>query len=283
MKKQYDLLLLLVFLINPVLLHSQSTMHIGPERGTLVLVGGGQCDSIFPVFLRLAGGKDAPIVVIPTADGNDTHDQNSGGADYLRKIGASNVTVLHTTDRNVANSDSFVRPLEHAMAVWFCGGRQWRIIDAYKNTLTEKMLWKVLERGGVIGGTSAGATVQGSFLARGDTKNNQIMRGDHQGGFGFLKNVAVDQHVMARNRQFDMFDILRHHPGLLGIGLDEATAIVVQGDQFEVIGKSYVAVYDRTFWSREGSNLKQLPKKDMLFYFLRSGDKYDLINRKVIQ
>jgi cyanophycinase len=145
------------------------------------------------------------------------------------------------------------------------------------------MIWKVLERGGAIGGSSAGATIQGSFLTRGDTKNNQIMMGDHQEGFGFMKNVAIDQHVLARNRQFDMFDILKKRPELLGISIDENTAIVVQRNQFEVMGASYVIVYDGTFWSREGSDLKNLPAKNNLFYFLHKGDKYDLLNRKVLQ
>jgi len=224
-----------------------------------------------------------PIIVIPTAEGSESYNENSGDADVIRKLGATNVKVLHTTDRNIANSESFVKPLNNAKAVWFGGGRQWRLVDAYKNTLTEKMLWKVLERGGVIGGTSAGATIQGSYLARGDTKNNQIMMGDHQEGFGFLKNVAIDQHVLARDRQFDMFDILKNRPELLGIGIDENTAIIVRGNQFEVKGVSYVIVYDGTFWSREGSNLKKLPDKTQLFYFLRNGDKYDLLNRKVKQ
>ena len=164
----------------------------------------------------------------------------------------------------------------------FGGGRQWRLVDAYKGTKTEKLFWKVLERGGVIGGSSAGATIQGSYLARGDSKNNQIMMGDHEVGFGFLKNVAIDQHVIARNRQFDMFTILRKKPELLGIGIDEGTAIIVQGDKFEVDGASYVLVYDGSFWSREGSNLKNLPNKKATFYFLRPGDKYDLVKRKII-
>lgn len=162
------------------------------------------------------------------------------------------------------------------------GGRQWRLVDAYKNTKVEKMLWAVLERGGVIGGSSAGATIQGSYLARGDTKNNQIMTGDHEEGFGFLKNVAIDQHHLARNRHFDMFAILKKYPGLLGIGIDEFTAIIVKGNKFQVLGNGYVTIYDGTFWSREGSLLKVLPEKKSLFYFLRSGDRYDLNARKVI-
>lgn len=283
MKKCYILLILIFSLSN---LHGQNTKndstYIGPTSGTLVIVGGGDIiESSFKRFIELSGGIDSPIVVIPTADGSEKCAENSGDADYLRKMGATNVTILHTRDRNIANSDSFVIPLVKAKAVWFGGGRQWRLVDSYRNTLTEKMLWKILERGGVIGGTSAGATIQGSYLARGDSKNNQIMMGDHQEGFGFLKNVAIDQHVIARNRQFDMFDILKNRPELLGIGIDENTAIVVHGNEFEVIGESYVIVYDGTFWSRDGSDLKNLPEKTKLFYFLREGDRYDLLNRKV--
>jgi cyanophycinase len=256
----------------------------GPEKGTLMIVGGGgKSDSIFAAFIKLAGGLNAPIVVIPTADGNEKHDQNSGGAGTFRKLGATNVTVLHTYDKNVANSDSFVQPLLNAKAVWFGGGRQWRLVDAYANTLTEKLLWKLLERDGLIGGTSAGASIQGSFLTRGDSKNNQIMMGDHQVGFGFVKNIAIDQHVLARNRQFDLFEILKNKPELLGVGLDENMAIIVRGNQFEVLGNTYVLLYDTNFWSSEGSDLKNLPDKNKLFYFLRNGDKYDLYNRKVIK
>jgi len=283
MKKCYILLIFILSLSN---LHGQNSKndstYIGPANGTLVIVGGGGgINPLIKKFIELSGGNDSPIIVIPTAEGSERYNENSGDADIIRKMGAKNITFIHTTDRNIANSDSFVMPLINAKAVWFGGGRQWRLVDAYKNTLTERMLWKVLERGGVIGGTSAGATIQGSYLARGDTKNNQIMMGDHEEGFGFLKNVAIDQHVLARNRQFDMFDILKSRPELLGIGIDENTAIVVHGNEFEVIGESYVIVYDGTFWSRDGSDLKNLPEKSKLFYFLRKGDKYDLLNRKV--
>ena len=255
----------------------------GPAKGTLIIIGGGEIsESLNKKIIEISGGLQVPIVIIPTADGRETYDQDFGEAGMLRKMGATNVTVLHTNDRNVANTREFVKPLEEARLVWFSGGRQWRLVDAYKNTLTEKMLWKVLENGGTIGGSSAGATIQGSFLARGDTKNNQVMMGDHQDGFGFLKNVAIDQHVLARNRHFDMFEILRNRPELLGIGIDESTAIIVKGDIFEVVGKSYVVVYDGKFWSREGSELKKLPEKEQIFYFLREGDRYNLKVRTIM-
>ncbi len=286
MKRTCIILFLSVLNLNNLSAQNSDTKYhsTGPLKGTLVIAGGGgKSDSIFKAFIKLAGGNDAPIVVIPTAEGSETYTKNSGGAGAMRRLGATNVTVLHTTDRHIANSDTFIRPLMNAKAVWFGGGRQWRLVDSYGGTKTEKMLWEVLERDGVIGGTSAGATIQGSFLARGDTKNNQIMMGDHQEGFGFLKNVAIDQHVLARNRQFDMFDILKNRPELLGISIDENMAIIVRGNQFDVMGDSYVIVYDGTFWSREGSDLKNLPDKSKLFYFLRHGDTYDLLNRKVKQ
>ena len=172
--------------------------------------------------------------------------------------------------------------MEDAQGIWFTGGRQWRLVDAYGGTKAETLFWQVLDREGVIGGTSAGATIQGSYLARGDTQNNQIMMGDHEQGFGFIKNVAIDQHVLVRNRQFDLLEILRNRPELLGLGIDENTAILVQGNQFEVMGSSYVLIYDGTFWSREGSTLKKLPPAAQRFYFLRPGDKYDLAKRQII-
>lgn len=257
---------------------------LGPANGTLIIIGGGEIsESLNETIVQVSGGLQIPIVIIPTADGRDSYDVNFGEAGLLRRMGATNVTLLHTNDRNVANTEEFVKPLLNAKLVWFSGGRQWRLVDAYKNTLTEKMLWKVLENGGTIGGSSAGATIQGSFLVRGDTKNNQVMMGDHQDGFGFLKNVAIDQHVLARNRHFDMFDVLRNRPELLGIGIDESTAIIVKGDIFEVVGKSYVIVYDGNFWSREGSELKNLPVNGQIFYFLRQGDRYNLRERRIIK
>lgn len=272
-----------LFLFISYTLFSQNVVTTGPEKGSLIIVGGGRVGSeITERFIELAGGKDAAIVVIPTASGGNIDTDNVWFAKQLKKYGATKVTVLHTYSKEIANSNAFLTPLKEANAVWFGGGRQWRLVDAYAGTKTEKMLWDILERGGVIAGSSAGATIQGSYLARGDTKNNQIMMGDHEEGFGFIKNIAIDQHVLARNRQFDMFTILKNRSELLGIGIDESTAIVVKKNAFEVIGKSKVLIYDGTFWSREGSRLKKLPNKEQLFYFLQSGDRYDLAKRKVI-
>ena len=241
--------------------------EVGPPRGSLVIVGGAMRDpAIIERFIQLAGGPDAPIVVIPTAGGGDTYDQYYPGLRSFRDAGATDLTVLHTTDRQRANSEAFVAPLRRARGVWFTGGRQWRLADAYLDTRVHDELRGVLDRGGVIGGSSAGATILGSYLTRGDTAVNTIMMGDHEVGFGFLHDVAIDQHLLRRNRQFDLLEVIEAHPELLGIGLDEDTAIVVQGDEFEVVGRSYVVIYDHERMLDSGGR----------FYFLGAGDRYDL-------
>ena len=275
----------LISTISPGVGQDEGGTKIGPSNGHLVIVGGGGgggMKDIIRKFVDLAGGSEAEIVVIPTAGGRDEYDDDSAGASIMREM-AKKVTVIHTNEREIANSDEFVKPLSSATGVWFGGGRQWRLVDAYKDTRTEELFHEILERGGTIGGSSAGATIQGSYLARGDTKTNQIMMGDHEEGFGFIRNIAIDQHVLARNRHFDMFDILKNRPELLGISVDERTAIVVKGDQFEVIGDSYVIIYDNSFWSREGWEMKSLPPDNRQFYFLKEGDKYDLNLRQVIK
>lgn len=108
------------------------------------------------------------------------------------------------------------------------------------------------------------------------------MIGDHTLGFGYLKNSAIDQHFLVRNRHFDMFDILHVHPELLGIAIDEDTAAIVHGNEMEVLGPSYVAIHDGKFYSDEGMEMKTLPPKDWRFYFLREGQRYDLGKREVV-
>ena len=256
----------------------------GPEKGTLLIIGGAASEMFYEKFMALVGGPDAPIVVIPTATTSEliTAEDLEGFKRSFTNKGFRNVTVLHTRDRDEANEPDFYKPLDTAVGVWFSGGRQWRHADSYLGTNTHKAFFRLLDRGGVIAGSSAGATIQGSYLARGDTKANTIMMGDHEEGLGFMSNVAIDQHLLARNRQFDLFEILDNRPELLGIGLDENTGIIVKGDKFSVIGESFVAVYDGTRWSAERDTSYQLPKGSREFYFLKEGNLYDLKKREVI-
>ncbi len=278
-----------IFIFWAIRSHSQTirdNLTHGYRNGTLINGGGGDDDLIVNEFRKYAGGDSAKIVVIPTALPDDYLQKDSSFYElenYFKKYRFDDITILHTRDSSQANDDNFIEPLKTATGIFFTGGRQWRIADGFLNTKAHEKMFELLDRGGVIAGSSAGATIQGSYLARGDTKNNQIMMGDHETGFGFITNISIDQHVLARNRQFDMFDILKNRPELLGVGIDENTAIIVQGDTLEVIGNGYVLIYDNSFWSREGSNLKNLPEDNNLFYFLKAGDRYNLAERKILE
>src|SRR5258708_28326375 len=120
-----------------------------------------------------------------------------------------------------------------------------------------------------MGVLASGAAIWGSLWGGGDTRGNAMMVGDHVEGMGFLKNVTIDQHVLRRNRQFDLIPVIESHPELLGIGLDEDTAIVVRGDRFDVMGTGYVAIYDHTRRIDSGGQ----------FYLLAPRDRYNLKTR----
>ena len=276
------------FAQTPIMIQESPTRH-GPEKGSLIIIGGGGATpEIWNRFVELAGGKDKAKIVVITAAAGDSAVYKTDGVELVKKeTGIKNVTLLHTNSLTEANSEKFIAPIKAATGIYFVGGRQWRIADSYLNTLTHKAFQEVLERGGVISGTSAGATIQGSFLWRGDTKGAHILVGDHTQGLGFLKNSAIDQHLLRRNRQFDLVDFIRQSPEIIGIGLDEATAIVVQRDVFEVIGRSYVAVYDyNTIVAKKEIKFSDGngPETNYPgpFFLLKQGQKYDLKERKVI-
>ena len=254
----------------------------GPENGSLVIAGGALRDtSVINRFISLAGGNDALIVFIPTASGSERFD-TTRTVSLLTNAGATNVRLLHTYDREIADSEDFVSILRQAGGVFFGGGRQWRLVDAYGGTKTELELREVLNRGGVIGGSSAGATIQGSFLVRGDTRANTIMIGDHTEGFGYLTNSAIDQHLLVRNRHHDLVGVIEQNPGLLGIGIDENTAVLIQGNRMEVLGQSFVAIYDKNLWNNNPGDSLYIPNGGK-FFLLRRGDVYDVKERSVIR
>lgn len=255
----------------------------GPAKGTLVIVGGGSTDGtmIIEKFIELGGGPDGKFVIVPTAGGNRRADgavtvyQEANVIVSWTKRGLKNVTMLHTHDPKVAGTEEFAKVLRDATGVWFNGGRQWNIVDSYAGTLTYREFHKVLERGGAIGGSSAGATIQGEYLARGDTSGPNVMmteEQDHQKGFEFLRKSAIDQHINTRNRWDDLIPVVKKYPNLLGIGLSEGTAIIVKGDAFEVMGKWKVAVHDNT----QTYQPWQKP-----YYVLGAGDVYNMKTRKV--
>ncbi len=262
----------------------QEATEYGPAKGTLVIIGGGddRGTGIMETFVNRAGGLGAKIVVVPTAGGNKTEDgqikvykEEDVVGPWKRGLGLENVRMLHTHDPKVADTEEFVKVLREADGVWFTGGRQWNIVDSYKNTLTEREFQKVLERGGVIGGTSAGATVVGDYLVRGAIAGPDIVmppEPEHQRGLNFLRRTAIDQHINTRNRWDDLIPVIKKYPHLLGIGLSEGTAIIVNGDRFEVWGRWKVAVHDNTRLYRPW---------EKPYDVLSTGDVYNLKTRRI--
>lgn len=244
---------------------------VGPTRGAIVAGGGGRLDPlVYERFVELAGGPEARIVLIPTAGTEYGSHDGWTAIERLKEAGAQHLEVLHTRSRSVADLEAFASPLQRATGVWFSGGHQWRLVDVYLGTETHHQLDKLLERGGVIGGNSAGASALASFLLRGGEFNGEIIATERAEGFGFLRNVAVDQHLMQRGRENEMFEVLRREPQLLGIGLNEGAAIVVAGDVARVLGDR-VAIYDIT------DPLTLIPLR-----WLSPGDVYDLGSRRTI-
>ncbi|HEY2496586.1 MAG TPA: cyanophycinase [Candidatus Angelobacter sp.] len=251
---------------------------IGPEKGWLVIQGGGQLtNEVKDRFVALAGGPNAEFVLIPTAEADDKIDVERMRIGFLKGFGVRSVTVLHTRDRARANSAGFIEALRHANGIWIDGGRQWRLVDAYLGTPVETEIKALLARGGVVGGGSAGATIQGSFLVRGapgtprnpDGDNRIMMAPGYTTGFGLLPSSAIDQHVDTREREADLHPVISKHPDLLGIGIDQSAAIVVHGDSFFVVG-GQVVIHD-------GRKHDAAP-----YYFLSSGQAFDLRRRVAI-
>jgi cyanophycinase len=255
----------------------------GPSKGTLIVIGGGSLKGtgIVETFLRLAGGKDARLVVVPTAGGNKNadgsihvYDQDKAVAPW-KKLGVKQVRMLHTHDPKEADTKVFSGVLADATAVWFEGGRQWNLVDSYLNTRTHREFRKVLERGGVIAGTSAGATIQGDYLVRGAVAGPDIVmtpEKEHERGLNFLHKTAIDQHINARMRWDDLIPVIKKYPDLLGIGLSEGTAILVKGDRFEVIGAWKVAVHD---------NQRAYEPWEKPYFVLSRGDVYNMKSRRI--
>ena len=265
---------------------AQQATEYGPATGTLVIVGGGSMagTGIMERFIELGGGaEEGRFVVVPTAGGNydregdlRVFDEDQVLASW-RERGVMNVSMLHTHDAKLADTEAFSADLTQATAVWFNGGRQWNIVDSYAGTRTYDLFHAVLERGGVIGGSSAGATIQGEYLVRGATEGSQIVMTDeenHQLGFEFLRKSAIDQHINARMRWDDIIPVIEQQPHLLGIGLSEGTAIIVTGDTFEVMGKWKVAVHDNT---------RTYQPWQKPYFVLAPGDAYDMKARRTVK
>ncbi len=252
----------------------------GPANGTLIVDGGGQSEAIVKRFVEFAGGPQARIVVIATApssirfgpdnvilDPDWPRDRNEWRQyhDYLKRwFRVDQIEIIHTRDRSTSDTEAFVAPLNSATGVYLAPGNSGRLADAYLGTRTHTALKALLERGGVIFGSSAGAIIQGSFTVRGRPDKPLLMAQGKTTGFGFLTNVAINPHLTSAKRDAELVNVVDAHPHLLGIGIDDDAALLVRKNVFEVIGAGRVAIYDNV--RRNGS----------WYYWLKPGERFDL-------
>ncbi len=279
------ILTLFVFLLSTLFAFPQS-------KGKLVIVGGVQTTEIVKKFVELAGGPNARIIIIPNA-GSDPVENSEIQKQEFTELGASSDYLIFT--RQTADDEINLKKMEEANAVFFLGGDQ---SDLTRDMLGTKLLQKVFDiynNGGVVGGSSAGAAVMSEVMITGNELVNKdstvsfvtIDRGnvETKTGFGFLKNVIIDQHFLKRKRHNRTIAALIEHSHLFGIAIDESTSIIVYPDDtFEVLGTYQVLVYDPT----NGNDIREdergnLGISDMKLHVLISGDKFDMKTKKVIK
>ena len=209
--------------------------RVGPVHGVLVLDGGPEATpAVARRFVEFAGGDQARIVLIPSAAGDDFARDPATLVSYRKLFGAKCCTILHTTQHSVADQPDFVVPLATATGVWIVGGQTDILPDVYWHTATERALRAVLDRGGVVGGSSAGAVMQGS----------QVPTIHRERGFGLLRDTLIIAHLNRNNARGILVGAVAENPEIIGIGISEKTAAFVTGDQLEVAGEGDVVIAD---------------------------------------
>ena len=261
------------------------------NQGKLLIIGGaedkdGDC-KILREFLRCAGGTKARIVVMTAA----TSLPGEVGDNYIRvfeRLGAEDVRVVDTQKPEDANNPDYLESIEQATGIFFTGGEQARIITCLKDTKLDAAMHKRYSEGAIIAGTSAGAAMMPDMMIiEGDSETNPRFDVVAMGpGMGFLPGVVIDQHFAQRGRLGRLVAALLLQPAVLGFGIDENTAILVSGDEFEVIGESAVTVIDES--EKLHDNMEGLLKDEALaicgakLHILPHGYRFNLKTRQPV-
>jgi cyanophycinase len=219
-------------------------------------------------------------VYIPTATSDEKYIQEGGHLVKFTSRGFTNLSTIHTRDKVKADAPENIALMRKAKGIFFGGGDQDLIAAAYGNTQLYQEMLALLDRGGVIMGTSAGATIMGALLVGGDARKDLTKNFPFQPAFSFIQNVDLDQHVLVRNRQFDLIPVIEKYPTHLGVGIDESTAIIVEGHQFKVWGNSYVMIYDAKDWAKQKATWGKILKPFKMMY---SGQSFDLNTHQIIK
>ncbi len=257
-------------------------------RGSLFIVGGGESPpELARRFVELAGGTGrARIAVIPMASSvpRETGDEK---VQELTALGATAYVVL--LDREQALDSSAARTLDSATGIWFSGGDQARLTAILSGTPVLAAMHRRYRSGVVLGGTSAGAAIMSDSMLTGNQHRPDslgyygdefptIARGTIEvvPGLGFLPGTIVDQHFLRRERHNRLLSTVLERPALIGVGIDEGTALEVAPDgQWRVLGASAVAVYDARRSVVTPPDAPRLGARDVWFHLLPSGSRFD--------
>lgn len=219
------------------------------QTGQLIIIGGGEDKSgeckVLREFVRRAGGREARIAVMTVA----TSLPGEVGLEYrdlFEKLGAKAVEIVDTERREDASYSRNLEIIKDATGVFFTGGDQSRITEVLKDSEIDDLLHQKFTQGLVIGGTSAGAAMMPDIMiVEGESETNpRLDTVVLEPGMGFLPQVAIDQHFSQRGRLGRFVSALLQQPAVLGFGIDEDTAIAVNGDEIEVIGEGAVTIID---------------------------------------
>lgn len=263
----------------------------GP-KGRLFIVGGGDRDEpLMRRFVELAEGfGTGRIVVFPMASGVPLEVGPETVAE-LQSLGAAEV-VFHQLTRDEAMDPASAALLDGAGGVWFSGGDQSRLTAALLDTPLHARLRELYRSGAVIGGTSAGAAVMSEVMITGDEKRQpaegrewSTIEADNvvtTRGLGFLPGVIVDQHFVTRKRHNRLISLVLESPSLVGLGIEESTAVLVRPDgRYEILGANQVVVYDARRASTARTPSGRLAARGVSLHVLVAGDVYDPVRGTV--
>jgi cyanophycinase len=246
---------------------SIAQQEVFPFKGKLIIIGGGDIlDTMYNLFAKEIGGKNQPIVYIPTATDDEPWIQAGEHLVKFTSRGFTNLTTVHTRDKQKANDPVFIDRIRKAKGVFIGGGDQANIANAFLGTAVHQELFSLLNRGGIIMGTSAGATIMGDLMITGwEQRKAPNVLHTYPPGLAFMKNTSIDQHVLVRNRQFDLVPMMEANTSILGMALDEATAAYVNRDSIQVIGRSYMMIYDHNDWNNQKKEWGKVYRPFMMY------------------
>jgi cyanophycinase len=261
--------------------------RMSTKPGPLIIIGGhedkeGERLILKEIAKRVKGGK---LVIATVA----SHEPEGYFATYQKAfdgLGVGELIELYVNDRAETLSEAATACLTDAAGVFFTGGDQLRISSQIGDTPVERAIRDIHASGGVVAGTSAGASVMSdTMLVRGTSSETHRIGDLHMAaGLGLIHDVIIDQHFAERGRIGRLLGAVAQNPRVLGIGIDEDTAILVEDGQFSVHGRAGVYVVDGAGVTQsniaEAKPDRALSIYDIRMHVLSAGDRFDLAARR---